>query len=145
MKLLDLRNLEDDTNLNKKYLAFLLDEESSKFLINKFNPKFSKIFSHHVTIEFNLTSKKIDEIIKSLNDPILVKVIAYYYGDGVDCIEVSIDGKNFRLDGSKYHVTLSTEPPVKPVKSNDILKRESNKELVKDSIYLTGSLKLLNK
>jgi phage gp37-like protein len=124
------------------YLAFELSEESRAKLLRMFKPKFSKVICHHVTIEFNLTLKKYENFVEIISTNPKVRVIGIAEGDGIECIAVSIDGETERADGSFYHVTLSLEPPHKPVESNN-LKQKVNK--IRGIIEIDGSFKLLKK
>ena len=45
-------------NLDKKYLAFVLDNKSRDKLISAFPPSFDKTICHHVTIKFNNVSEE---------------------------------------------------------------------------------------
>ena len=122
------------------YLAFEISEASRKKLLEIFPPKFSKVICHHVTIEFNLTPEKLKKL-----EPLLrsrVMVIGKAEGEGIEAIAVSLDGNRRRVDGSFYHVTLSLNPPHKPVESNN-LERFIVRTL--DDIVLSGEFKLLKK
>lgn len=132
------------------YFAFALSRESRALLLKRFPPKFSKVFCDHVTLEFNLTDAKLEEMKEMLllNDE--VKVTGYVSGEnaqghGVECFTVTVGGEAQRKDKSFYHVTLSVEPPAKPVNSNQLLldvKGESQRKL---HIVLDGEFKLLKK
>lgn len=100
------------------YLAFEISDKSRAQLLTLFPVKFSKIIAHHVTIEFNLTPEKFDHYKNLLTPQTEVRVYGYAQGDGIECVAVSIGNEYKRADGSFYHVTLSLEPPHKPVESN---------------------------
>src|ERR1035437_4622886 len=102
------------------YLAFEISDKSRANLLTIFPAHFSKIIAHHVTIEFNLTAEKFDNYKKLFTQQTEVRVYGYANGDGIECVAVSIDNEDERADGSFYHVTLSLEPPHKPVESNKL-------------------------
>jgi len=130
------------------YLAFELSARSRASMLTLFQPRFSKVICHHVTIEFNLTAEKFNVLKKDLTPTTLVRAYGYAKGDGVECIAIAIGDKIDRLDGSFYHVTLSIDPPHKPVESNTL---KNKVVLIKDmfrsidSLKLEGEFKLLKK
>lgn len=123
------------------YLAFKLSDKCRADLLKVFTPKFSKVICHHVTIDFNPTVEKLKEFSAVLQDPFKILVFGSGVGDGIECLAVSINGKTIRSDGSFYHVTLSLEPPHKPVESNTLIKsiRMCKK------VVLDGTFELLSK
>jgi len=123
------------------YLAFELTEKSRAHLLSVFQPKFTKVICHHVTIEFNLTEEKLAAFEDRVGDSV-VHAIGHAVGDGIECVAVSIGGRTDRADGSFYHVTLSLEPPHKPVESN---KLQDKVELIRGFVKLEGQFKLLKK
>jgi hypothetical protein len=130
------------------YLAFKLSDKCRADLIGMFKPSFSKVVCHHVTIEFNLTREKLDtfneQMSKAKKEPfgIVVNAIGIARGNGVEAIAVRINNKVDRADGSFYHVTLSLEPPHKPVESNTLRDKIS---LIRGKILLDGEFVLLKK
>lgn len=124
------------------YLAFVLDQRSRAALLEAFPPRFAKVLAHHVTIEFALTPQRLVEHIKVLGLAPRFHVIGHAVGDGIECVAVSVDGRTERRDGSFYHITLSLQPPRKPVDSNN-LKREV--ELIRGFMKLDGQLKVIPK
>ena len=129
------------------YLAFKLSDKCRADLIGMFKPSFSKVVCHHVTIEFNLTREKLDtfneQMTKSENhDGNFVNAIGIARGKGIEAIAVSINDHRDRADGSFYHVTLSLEPPHKPVESNTLRDKIS---LIRGKILLDGEFVLLKK
>jgi hypothetical protein len=121
------------------YLAFKISEESRAELLRLFTTSFSKIVCHHVTIEFNLTPEKLRSY--SFNKDTKVEVVGYARGDNIEALAVEINGSNERRDGSFYHVTLSLQPPAKPVDSNKL----KNKVGLVRPVRLTGEFTLLKK
>jgi hypothetical protein len=100
------------------YLAFKLSEKSRAETLEMFPPRHSKVVCHHVTIEFNLTPEKLSKY--GFSNTSRVKVIGIGHREGVQALLISIDGDTIREDGGFYHLTLSLEPPHKPVESNNI-------------------------
>lgn len=125
---------------SKHYLAFVISPESREELIRLFKPKFSRVICHHVTIEFNVADGF--DLSEFISKPYTVKAIGVAQGDGVECIAVSINGVRERIDGSFYHITLSVEPPHKPVESNTLKDKVS---LIRGIVPITGSFQLVRK
>jgi len=128
-------------NLPGHYFAYELTDKSRAELLQAFPPKFSKVICHHITIDFNPTQDKLDAFL-STGSKLAVKVVGIAVGNGVQCLVVSINGHTNRLDGSFYHITLSVEPPHKPVESN-LLKDKVAK--LDEHVVLEGSFQLLRK
>jgi hypothetical protein len=124
------------------YLAYEISEKSRAHLLRLFRPQFSKVICHHVTIEFNLTPEKLKNFVTLLDSapPVFARGIAR--GDGVECIAITIGKDAVRSDGSFYHITLSVEPPHKPVESNNL---QDKVELIRGIVKLEGAFKLLKK
>ena len=124
------------------YLAFEISDKSRAHLLTMFPAQFSKIIAHHVTIEFNLTAEKFDNYKRLFTDQTEVRVYGYAKGDGIECVAVSIGDEYKRADGSFYHVTLSLEPPHKPVESNLL---ENKVVSIATTFTLDGVFKLIKK
>jgi len=124
------------------YLTFLLSEESRSRVLQAVPPSFSRVLAHHVTIDFNPTQEKLDSYAQLFKSEDKVSVYGIARGDGVECLGVQIGGERERPDGSFYHVTLSVEPPHKPVESNEL---KSKIELIRGFINLRGMFTLLKK
>ena len=130
------------------YAAFELSDKSRANLLSLFQPRFSKVIAHHVTIEFDLTSEKFDRLKHAAGPNTIVRAYGYAKGDGIECVAVAIGNETDRADGSFYHVTISLDPPHKPVESN---KLKDKVVLIKsmfrsiESLKLEGEFKLLKK
>ena len=130
------------------YLAFELSDKSRANVLTLFQPRFSKVICHHVTIEFNLTKENFEKYKLMLKSNPVVTAYGYAKGDGVEALAVAIGNETDRADGSFYHVTLSLDPPHKPVESNKL----KEKIVLISSIFrsiaslkLVGEFKLLKK
>jgi hypothetical protein len=127
--------------LKGKYFAFVLSDESRAQLLRTFSPHFSKVICHHVTIEFN--PEKHPEFIQEMIDKAPeVFVTGLAIGDDIECLSARIGDQTERRDGSFYHITLSLEPPAKPVKSNTL---KDKIRLIKGIYPVQGSFKLVSK
>jgi hypothetical protein len=137
--------------LKGKYLAFVLSAASRAELLAAYPPKHSKVIGHHVTVQFDVTEAGSKMLEAGKAD---VVAMAYSCDDKVDCVMVSFNGTSKRLDGQRYHVTLSCSPTGKPVDSNALLKStagwadEAGKcklDWSKPPLTLHGKLELLSK
>ena len=124
------------------YLAFVLSEVSRTLLLQKFQPKFSKVIAHHITLDFCPTQKSIDDYQDMLSLCPIVTVYGYAQGDGVECVAVNCANTSQRLDGKFFHITLSVEPPHKPVESNLLFDQI---KLLMSGLLLSGTLELVRK
>lgn len=129
------------------YMAFVIDEHSRANLLSHFEPTFSRKLAHHVTLKFSVTASDIKAVEAGVHDQLgdlaspEVVVVGYAIDDGVECVTVTFNGEYTHLDSKHYHVTLSVEPPHKPVESNLITKNATKAVRLK----LTGAVKLLQK
>lgn len=130
------------------YLAFELSQRSRASVLSLFTPRFSNVICHHVTIEFNLTKDNFDKFKTMLSQTPSVVAYGYATSDGIEALAVAVGNETDRVDGSFYHITLSLEPPHKPVESNTL---KNKVVLLKDifrsvhSLKLDGEFKLLKK
>jgi hypothetical protein len=128
-----------------KYLAFVLDKISRDALLGFVKPKFSEVICHHVTIEFKLTEERFDTWMKAYADnPPPVVITGISRGNDVECFTAELDEDNRRRDGGWYHITLSVEPPARPVDSNGLLlkTRGTPTDKFKTPIRVTGTYEL---
>lgn len=128
-------------DLNKKYLAYVLDDKSRGKLIHAFPPSFDTIICHHVTIKFNGVNE--DDVEKFM-DITRATVVGYIADEALEALVVNFGSTIKREDGSIYHITHSlTKGKRKPVDSNKILK---SKDFVPvPHISISGTVKLENK
>lgn len=96
------------------YIAYVLTDKSRNTLLEKFPPKYSKVICHHITYSMN-SSLPVPEY------PLKIEVIGYANNpNGIETLQVSIDGIRTRLDNGLYHITHSLEPnKFKPKDSNN--------------------------
>ena len=100
------------------YSAYVLTQVSRDKLLAKFPPKYDRVIAHHVTYEFpaDMPPPEVTE----------VKVIGRAdTGDGLEALEVRVDGSTVRPDGGTYHITLSidTNSNYSAKDSNELLAR----------------------
>jgi hypothetical protein len=130
------------------YLAFALSDESRAQILTMFPARFEKVICHHVTLDFNLTAQRLEKFMDLIDPPPIVRAYGYAKGNGVECLAVAIGDHVDRPDGSFYHVTLSLDPPHKPVESNELRDKVvgiRNMFRSVDSLKLEGEFVLLKK
>lgn len=127
------------------YLSFTLDAESRARLLANVPATFLKVIAHHVTLIFVKTRQDEQAACAQLAlanagaySP-KVTVTGRLDGDHVQAVTVTVDGHADRPDGSFYHVTVSLEPPAKPVDSNKL-----RNPVPIAPFNLTGKIELLN-
>lgn len=127
------------------YLAFVLDENTRAMLLLSFHPRFTKVYCHHVTIEFNLTAEKLEAITKKLGSKVKATLTGFSRNDELQVATVKVNGETKRPDGGTYHLTYSLTPPAKPVDSNRLLTYTNGEpQFPLDSeIVLQGEVKLV--
>lgn len=127
------------------YLAFVLSESARAMLLLSFHARFSKVYCHHVTIEFHLTEEKLAAIMKQLGDRVKVYLTGFSRMDNLELATVKVNGSTKRHDGGTYHVTYSLNPPKKPVDSNELLLATGGQPMypLDSEILLDGELKLV--
>lgn len=109
---------------SNRYLAFVLSDDSRKHILEVCPPTFKKVICHHVTIAFNPDERTFDDFKKKYEDKTPeVRATGILIGDTIEAITVTLDGatkREFATGGGYYHVTLSLDPPSKPVDSNNL-------------------------
>jgi hypothetical protein len=114
-----LDKLKECLLLDEGYHAYVLSPESRAALLKKHPPKYPEVIAHHVTHAFGVKKEsRVPEHPKS------VEVIGHVDdGKGVQAAVVKVDGREFRPDGKRYHVTISIDRSKgrKPVHSNDVI------------------------
>ena len=99
------------------YLGYDLGSSSRIALLNRFEPKYSKVICGHVTYKF--PAQLGDDMPPPVHD---AHVIGYQNGDGIETLVVEINGGKTRPDKALYHITLSLDPTKKkPFHSNELL------------------------
>jgi len=99
------------------YTAFVLTDSARTELLQKFRPKYNRVYAHHVTERFGV----------GIDTPVPYDSIVSAYAhidteDGLELLLVSVDGRNKRPDGGTYHITWSLNPDLyKPVDSNKVI------------------------
>lgn len=128
------------------YLAFVLTDESRSLLLSICPPTYSKVICHHVTIAFEVSAEKLKKFQAAYVsvDP-MIEVTGVRIGENVDCFTVNVDGSSRRTfgDGQHYHVTLSVEPPAKPVDANKLFRSSIGEVKFETPIKLSGTFQLL--
>ncbi len=99
------------------YTAYVLTDSARTTILEKYPPKYPKVVAHHVTVQFGVPADT------QAPSPATVKVIGYVdSGDGLEALVVSVNGKQDRPDGKRYHITLSLDPAkYSPVDSNGLV------------------------
>jgi hypothetical protein len=99
------------------FSAHVLTKNGKKTLLDHLEPNFPNVIAHHVTVEFGVHA--------SHPKPPQSKVVVYGYvsDDSLEAAVVKVNGKMFRPDGKRYHITLSLDRSLgrKPVDSNALL------------------------
>lgn len=130
------------------YLAFKLSDSSRHTLLLSFHAKFSKVYAHHVTIEFNLTEEKLKKMLGELGtSKVKVYVTGFSRMDDIECATIKFNGHTKRPDGGTYHLTYSLNPPKKPVDSNSLLLASAGEPMypLAREIMLDGEVILIKK
>jgi hypothetical protein len=94
--------------------AIILDDASQGELKKHFPGKHSNYSGHHITLDFGK-----NEYHEDFGKKVQATVIGYANDDKADAVLVSCGGTH--CDNRFPHITISTEPGVKPVYSNELL------------------------
>lgn len=106
--------------LTEGYLAFTVPAQAREELAKRFPPKFPEFIGHHITYEFGVpTHFKVPE------GTATIKVIGYAEEDGLEALVCTVEGRDLRSDGRRFHITWSLDRAKgkKPVMSNDLISR----------------------
>jgi len=96
------------------YNAYVLTPESQRVLMEKIPPKFNNTFYHHMTINFG-----VQKFPKNLGWGAEITIIGYAEDEKGQAVVV----KDILGENRIAHITLSCADGVKPVYSNELLKK----------------------
>jgi len=131
-------------DINTRYLAFIIDDESRKRLLSLITPAYENVICHHVTLKFNLSAGLTPEETAMVGQPLEISVRDIRdSGDGVQCLGVAVNGESFRPDGSFYHITHSISSNRKPSDSNKL--RDVEAAFIKGIVRISGKVFLVKK
>jgi hypothetical protein len=133
-------------NLDRKYLAFVLDGESQQRLLSRCPTFHPRIIAHHVTLEYDNISKIGLEMVGTTPK---VWVIGSAHNRKAQAVIVSVNGAIDRADHKYFHVTVSLAESAKEVDSNDAIfeMRKLGIPMLwqNERLPLTGTVQLLDK
>jgi hypothetical protein len=109
------------------YNAYVLREESRNILLSKWVPLYSKVYGHHMTVDFGK-----QYIPKNVGEERDLVVIGYSRDSNCECVVIDKD----RSVGLS-HITISCREGISPVYSNELLKGGWG---LSDRIVLRGRL-----
>ena len=85
-----------------KYSAFLICEDTRQMLLEKFPASYPRVRADHITFEFGA------EEFGALFHPSKIEVTGMVDdGKGMQALIVTVDGQQYKPNGSPYHITLS--------------------------------------
>lgn len=96
------------------YNAYVLTEDSQRKLMERFPPKFDNTFYHHMTINFG-----VQKFPKNLGWVSELTIVGYAEDEKGQAVVVN----QLLGEGRTAHITLSCADGVKPVYSNELLKK----------------------
>ena len=100
------------------YIAYQISDSERSKIWSKFPPKYKNKKTDHITYQFG--PKKGTEL---PDQPKVVIAYGYAHEEGIEALVCSVDGKLFRPDGKRFHITLSHNEKRKPVHSNDVIQK----------------------
>ena len=102
--------------MKRNYVGYFLTEQSRNLLLEKFPPKFKKVFCDHITYAFGHSDKN---IVPESNN---ISVVGYKLDkNGLEALVVSIGSTSRRPDGSIFHITHSLDPNKFKSKDSNVL------------------------
>lgn len=95
--------------LGNHYLAFVLDAESRKWLLDHYPPSYEVVKCHHVTVCYEIEEEYLPYLQRMVdrNYPAVVTTTRYIRADQIDLFPVCFDYMPLRRDGKHYHLTHS--------------------------------------
>lgn len=129
----------------KQYLALLLSKDSKRELLKVVNPKHKNIYTHHVTLYWDVPKNVVDKVKDSLNKIFDIKINELFEDSKGQAVTVDIDKMFSELNpNQKFHITVSCAVGTPPVYSNDlILNKENLVPIEFDNLVLKGELVVL--
>jgi hypothetical protein len=105
-------------------------------LMLSFEPAYSKVIGHHITVQFGVPADT------KVPAPAKIRVKGMVdSGDGIQALVCEVDGTTKRPDGGTYHITWSLEPDkYAPKDSNDLILHNTYKMIIPIDIETTPQL-----
>lgn len=118
------------------YSAYVLTKKGRKALIDNIEPNFLDVIAHHVTVNFGVHPST------PIPSPARVVAIGYISDESLEAVIVTVNGKAFRPDGKRYHITLSLDYSKgrKPVDSNGLIASKQFTEIKPFEIETTPEI-----
>lgn len=87
------------------YIAYVLTDASRAKLLAAVPAVYPEVIAHHITYKFGVSDAE-----PLPDQPTSIRAVkAYDAGDGVQAVEVEVDGSSARPDGGVFHVTISID------------------------------------
>lgn len=114
-----------------EYTAFLLSESIRKQLLSTIAANYSEVIADHITYQFGAKD------FGSLFHPKVIEAHTIIDNQkGLQALAITVDGKQFRPDGSPYHITWSLDPlQFKAVDSNTLIQEFLDNKLDAQCIH----------
>ena len=107
-----------------KYLSFVLDRASRERLLLAVPPLYEKVLADHVTLlypKWQMEAVAMQRLyLEMVHEVHEVFAISHYIDDDIHAVGVSFNGKQRRLLGGFYHVTISLQGNARAADSNTL-------------------------
>lgn len=141
----DLQNkINTFKNAKDHYHAIKLDDGSREKLLSAIGPKYSNVHAHHITLNFKPNNED-EKVFDNLEGtPVTFDVTHHASDDKIGAQAVRVSGLgDWHSKKPHMHITISTAPHGKPVKSNDLLAGTEGESI--KPLKLTGTFQRLKK
>ncbi len=133
------------------YLAFVLDEQCRKKLLELFPPQNEVVKCHHITIAYEIKEEDIPYLQQIVDSNMGFDALVWVSAPGVEMFTVLLhmeDELNVsRVDGKYYHITHSHGQDLESAYSNVILAQcmENQRDITRTPVTmnLTGEFQLI--
>lgn len=117
------------------YWAVKLDDSSKSLLLSKFPPVHPNVYAEHMTIVFKPSESIDNALMKQCGNQVNLNVIGYSEDKNGQAAVVKSDTVS-KMGGGVPHITISCANGIKPVYSNELLKKHYDN--VSSPIILNG-------
>ena len=115
--------------MKKGYIALFLDKNSKEQLLLKFPPRHENLFADHITLFYNPSINEYQQCVSYFDQKFFFSVMKEYeVPKMLQCCEIECELPFSLRKNSKLHITISTSKNIRPVQSNQILKKQHSKK-----------------
>ncbi len=128
----------------KHYLAFVLDEETRKTILELYPQRFEVVRCDHITVAYSFTEADVPLLQDFVDRNHTMQLNCFIQADGIDLFRVLANGKISRPLGGWFHLTYTRSESRESSDSNRVFSGEIKAEgMYSAGLKLGGTFQLV--